>query len=159
MPVDKIKKYLDDEQIKYVSIYHSPSYTAQEIAESAHVSGDMLAKTVIVKHGKGLKMVVLPASMHIDFDRLKEVLNPGEVALASEEQFKDRFQKCEIGAMPPFGNLYDMEVYVDETLTHGEKIAFNAGSHVELIELAYEDFNRLVKPRIIKVSSPIPIAA
>ncbi len=152
MPVKKLKAFLDSYNIKYVTISHSTVYTAQEIAASAHISGKELAKTVIVKLDGKMAMAVLPASYKIDFDLLKEATGANSIELASEQEFKDRFPGCTIGAMPPFGNLYDMEVFVARTLAEDREIAFNAGSHSELIQLAYEDFERLVKPKVVRFS-------
>jgi Ala-tRNA(Pro) deacylase len=149
MPVEKLKKLLDAEHIRYVSIRHSQAFTAQEIAAAAAVPGRELAKTVIVRLDGDLAMAVLPASYQVGFERLREATGAELVELASEEEFKYRFPNCEIGAMPPFGVLYDMPVYVDASLTEDDQIAFNAGSHVELIQLAYSDFARLVKPTVL----------
>lgn len=149
MPVQKLKEFLDSHSVKYVTITHSTAYTAQESAASAHVSGDELAKTVMVKLDGNLAMAVLPASRHIDFERLRTATGANTVELANEEEFKDRFPDCDVGAMPPFGNLYGMDVFVSKELTEGKNIAFNAGSHVELIKLGYEDYSRLVNPHII----------
>ena len=148
MPARKLKEFLDSKGIKYVIITHAPAYTAQEIAASAHISGKELAKTVIVKIDGKMAMAVLPASKVIDFDRLKAAAGATSVELASEDEFRDRFPECELGAMPPFGNLYDMPVYVDETLSRDVEIAFNAGSHKELFRMAYKDFESLVKPAV-----------
>jgi Ala-tRNA(Pro) deacylase len=152
MTVAKLKEFLDGNQIKYVSIAHSEAYTAQEIAASAHIPGKELAKTVIVKLDGRMAMAVLPASYKVDFGRLREAAGAGKVELAAEEEFKDRFPGCDPGAMPPFGNLYDMEVFVSESLAGDERIVFNAGSHIELISLPYRDFERLVKPRVADFS-------
>jgi Ala-tRNA(Pro) deacylase len=150
MPVQKLKIFLDKNEVKYVSITHSRAYTSQEIAASAHVSGKELAKTVMIKIDGKMAMAVLPASYQIDFDTLKDLFGTKKVRLASEFEFEDRFPDCEVGAMPPFGNLYDMEVFVAESLTEDQEIAFNAGSHTELIKLDYQDYERLVQPRIFK---------
>ena len=152
MPVKKLKDYLDAEHVKYVSIKHSPAYTAQQIAASAHVPGKELAKTVMVKLDGELAMAVLPASFRVDLELLKAVSGAVKVELATENEFKGMFPDCEPGAMPPFGNLYGMDVYVGKTLAEDEEIAFNAGSHTELIKLAYKDFERLVKPRVVAIS-------
>lgn len=155
MPVKKLKEFLDANHIKYVSIRHSPAYTAQQIAATAHVPGKELAKTVMVKIDGKLAMAVLPASYKVDFDLLKQVSGAAKVELATESEFKGMFAECDLGAMPPFGNLYGMDVYVGQTLAEDEEIAFNAGSHTELIKLAYKDFERLVKPRVVKISRKI----
>lgn len=152
MPIKKLKDYLDSNNIKYVTIKHSRAYTAQEIAASAHIPGKELAKTVIVKVDGELAMAVLPASFMIDFTQLKKAIAAKKVSLAHEEDFSQHFSGCDIGAMPPFGNLYGLKVYVAESLTADEEIVFNAGSHTELIKLSYKDFEALVKPEILKFS-------
>ena len=155
MPVRKLKELLEKENVKYVSKYHSPAYTALEIAASVHIPGKELAKTVMLKLDGKIAMAVLPASYQVNFKLLKEVSGAREVQLATEEEFKTLFHDCDIGAMPPFGNIYGMEVFVDESLTKDREIAFNAGSHYELIQLSYKDFARLVKPKIVKIAGKI----
>lgn len=152
MPVRKLKDFLDKNNVKYVSVHHSPAYTAQEIAASAHIKGKNLAKTVMVKIDDKLVMAVLPAKYQVDLNRLKEAAGGSSVELVKEEDFIEMFPDCDTGAMPPFGNLYDMKVYVDTTLTEDEEIAFNAGSHSELIKMSYQDFEKLVKPYISEIS-------
>ena len=153
MAIKKLKTYLDDNKIKYVSIIHSQAYTAQQTAESAHIPGKEMAKTVMVKIDNELAMLVLPASEKADLDLVKGAIQANSVQLASEEEFKDLFPNCETGAMPPFGNLYELPVYVEESLTRDENIAFNAGSHTELIKLSYTDYKRLVKPKVVRIST------
>ena len=150
MPVVKeLKELLDKQNIKYVTISHSLAYTAQETAALAHVSGKEIAKTVIVKIDGVLAMAVLPASRHIDSSALKYATKAQSVELASELEFSGRFAGCETGAMPPFGNLYGMAVFVDESLAKDKEVAFNAGTHRELIRLSYADFEALVKPTVL----------
>jgi len=149
MPVKKLKQFLNEKKVKYVNIKHSPAYTAHEIAQSAHIPGKDLAKTVIVKSGDQLSMVIMSANNKINFPTLANQIGVSDLELATERDFQDKFPGCEIGAMPPFGNLYDMDVYVDENLTKDDEIAFNAGSHSELIKLAYKDFNNLVHPKML----------
>jgi Ala-tRNA(Pro) deacylase len=153
MPVHKLKAFLDENKVKYVSIRHSNAFTAQEIASSAHVSGKEFAKTVMIKINGKMAMAVLPASYQIDFESLRQAFGTHKVTLANEMDFMNFFPDCEIGAMPPFGNLYDMEVYVAESLTGNREIAFNAGSHTELVKLSFDDYLRLVQPHIFKFSS------
>jgi len=153
MPVKKLKEFLGKNKVKYVTLSHSEAYTAQEIASSAHIPGKELAKTVIVKIDNKMAMAVLPASQRVYFDLLKKATGAKKVELATEGEFQDLFPECEIGAMPPFGNLYEMEVFVDESLSEDEEIAFNAGSHTELIRLSYKDFESLVKPKVVKFST------
>ena len=152
MPVKKLKEFLDNNKIKYVAITHSSAYTAQEIAATAHIPGKELAKTVILKVDGKMIMAVLPASYKIDFELLKEATGTSNIRLADEHEFVDKFPECEPGAMPPFGNLYGVDVYVAKSLSEDEEIAFNAGTHTELIKLSYKDFERLVKPKIIEFS-------
>lgn len=151
MPVERLKEYLNKENVRYVSIQHSKAYTAHEIAESAHIPYKKLAKTVMLKIDGELAMMVIPASSRVDVERFRQVVGSGHVELASEREFMDEFPDCEIGAMPPFGNLYGMKVFVSQTLREDDEIAFNAGSHTELIRLAYQDFERLVQP------TPVPL--
>jgi Ala-tRNA(Pro) deacylase len=150
MPIQKLTEFLNAHNIKYVTIRHSPAYTAQEIAASAHVPGKELAKTVMVNIDDKMAMAVLPASSKVNLEALKNSAGAKKAELASEDEFKRVFPDCEIGAMPPFGNLYGMEVFTSETLAQDEEIAFNAGSHTELVRLAYKDFERLVSPRVTK---------
>ena len=149
MPVKRLKKFLDSNGVRYVTITHSRAFTAQEIAASAHIRGKELAKTVIVRLDGKMAMVVLPATYRVDFDLLKEATKAKEVELASERDFKDAFPNCEVGAMPPFGNLYDIDTYVASSLTEDEDIAFNAGSHTELIRLPYREFEKHVQPTVL----------
>lgn len=152
MPAKKIKEFLDKNKIKYISIKHSPAFTSLEVAESTHISGKNFAKTVIIKIDTKLAMAVLPANFLVDVDLIKEVVKADFVELAAEREFENLFPGCEIGAMPPFGNLYNMEVYVADVLTRDEEIAFNAGSHTEVIKMVYKDFERLVKPKVVQLS-------
>ena len=152
MACGKLTEFLDSNDVQYVTITHSQAFTAQQVAASAHIKGKEMAKTVIIKIKEKLAMAVLPATYHVDFHLLKEVTGNEDVELAHESEFREIFSDCELGAMPPFGNLYGMDVYVAQNLTKDEEIAFNAGTHSELIRMKYADFNRLVKPKILKFS-------
>jgi Ala-tRNA(Pro) deacylase len=154
MPRKKLKEFLDSNKVKYISIQHSSAYTAQEIAAIAHIPGKDVAKTVIIKIDGKMAMAVLPASYKVSFDHLKDALGMKEVRLAYEQEFMDKFPDCEVGAMPPFGNIYGMDVFVADSLTEDEEIAFNACSHTELIKMKFADFEKLVKPKRIKFSVP-----
>lgn len=149
MPVTKLQEFLDQRGIRYMTIKHSRAYTATEIAQLAHVKSRDFAKTVIVKHDGALAMVVLPASRRLVVHDLREWLGNEHVRLASEDEFRDAFPDCELGAMPPFGNLYGMPVYVASSLVDESEIAFNAGTHSEVIKMAYDDFEQLVQPLVI----------
>lgn len=148
MPINRLREFLDESGVRFVSISHSQAFTAQEIAAAAHVPGRELAKTVMVKLDDDLAMAVLPAPDQVSVSRLKEISGASKVEIASEEDFADLFPGCELGAMPPFGNLWDLDVFVDQRLREDEEIAFNAGSHSELLRLSYSDFERLVNPVI-----------
>jgi len=152
MAVQRLKNFLDSEDVRYVSITHSPAFTSQEIAASAHIPGKQMAKCVIVKIDGEIAMAVLPASYQVDFAQLRDVIGAGVVELAKEAEFRDHFPQCELGAMPPFGNLYGIPVYVARSLAEEDTIAFNAGSHRELLRLSYKDYERLVKPTVLKFS-------
>ncbi len=152
MPIKKLKEYLDENNIKYITISHSSAFTAQEVAAHAHIPGKELAKTVLVKINGKMAMAVLPASDKVDFDLLKHAIGNENVRLAYEQEFMDKFPDCEVGAMPPFGNLYGLDVYVAKDLTQDEEIAFNACTHSELIKMSYKDYERLVKPIILEFS-------
>jgi len=153
MQLSLLKEFLDNNNVKYTIVSHSPAYTAQAIAALAHVPGKELAKTVIIKLDGRLVMAVLPASFQVDFALLKKATKARVAHLAYEEEFRGEFPECEPGAMPPFGNLYGMDVFVDESLAEDSEIAFNAGSHHELIRLQWQDFERLVGPKVIKFAS------
>lgn len=149
----KVEDFLDSHNVKYVTTSHSLAYTAQEIAALAHITGKELAKTVMVKIDDKMAMAVLPASYKVSFDLLKDAAGASKVELAQEQEFRDMFPELEVGAMPPFGNLYGMDVFVDKSLSEDDEIAFNSGSHTELMKLAYRDFERLVKPTQAKFAA------
>lgn len=151
----RLKEYLNENNIKYVKISHSPAYTAQEIAASIHVPGKELAKTVIVKVQDNYAMAVLPATHRINFDLLKRAIGAETIRLADEKEFKDIFLDCEVGAMPPFGNLYKLPVYVASALSEDKEIVFNAGTHIDTIKMGYADFKKLVKPIVANFSEPL----
>lgn len=156
MPLTRrLEDYLDAQGVKYVTSCHSTAYSAQELAAMLHVAGRELAKTVIIKVDEGFAMVVLPASRRINFSRLREALKGKQVELAAEWEFADLFPDCELGAMPPFGPLFHLPVYVDHTLTEDEEIVFNDGSFATAVRMAYKDFARLVQPMIIDVSEQV----
>jgi Ala-tRNA(Pro) deacylase len=148
MTLSKLRKFLDLNHVKYLVISHSLAYTAQGVAVLAHVSGKKLAKTVIVKIDGILAMAVIPASFHVDLERIRKVTGAQTVEVATEVEFKDAFPDCETGAMPPFGLLYDMPVYADKSLAENEEITFSAGTHRELVRMNWDDLLRLVNPTV-----------
>jgi Ala-tRNA(Pro) deacylase len=149
----KLKDFLDLRNIKYVTITHSQAFTAAEIAQSAHIPGGILAKTVMVVIDGALAMAVVPSNRRLRLDDLRDLAATDDVKLAHEYDFKRRFPDCEPGAMPPFGNLYDMSTYVSPDLAAEGEIAFNAGSHTELIRMSWHDYERLAKPRVARFTS------
>ncbi len=159
MPIQKLRQFLDENGVKYIVITHSKAFTSQGIAATAHISGNELAKAVMLKKDGELCMAVLPASKQVNLAVFAKLTNSKDVSLASEREFKDRFPDCEVGAMPPFGNLYGVPVYADTSLARDKEIAFNSGSHLELVKLAYSDFERLVKPTIVDFSTRTTIHA
>src|SRR4029077_18576269 len=134
-------------QHKVCRHFHLVAYTAQGVAALTHMSGKELAKTVIVSIDKALAMALVPGSLHIDLSQLRSAASVENIAVASEEEFKERLLDCETGAMPAFGNLYNMPVFAGESLARDKEIVFNAGSHRELVRVAWEDFVRLVEPK------------
>ena len=152
MPARQLSEFLDSNDIKYVTIRHSPAYTAHEVAASAHIPGKDMAKTVIVDLDGKMAMAVLPASSRLDLDHLKEAASARQVVIPEEGKFQGLFPDCEVGAMPPFGNLYGLDVFVADSLAKDEEIAFNAGTHTEVVRLAYQDFERLVHPKVAKLT-------
>ena len=152
MPVEKLREFLDSHHIKYITIDHSPVYTAREVAASTLVPRREFAKSVMVKIDGNIAMAVVPASRHVDLDSLASAAGAGDAGLATEQEFQQLFPGCEVGAMPPFGNLYGMDTYVDEMLKEDDDITFNAGTHTQVVRLAYDDFEKLVKPKIASFS-------
>ena len=150
MPIpDYISRFLDSRHIPYQSRTHCRAYTAQGTAQAQHLSGKKLAKVVIVAmDNKKLVMAVVPANCRVDLDKLGQLLHTNWIRLATEDEFKGAFPDCELGAMPPLGNIYHLEVWVDEALKMYADIAFNAGTHSEIIQMSFADFEQLVHPQI-----------
>jgi Ala-tRNA(Pro) deacylase len=142
-------QFLDEHRVRYETIRHSPTYTSQKTAAAAHVPGKELAKTVMIRVDGQLAMAVLPAPMHVDLKKLGAAIGGAKVALASETEFREQFPDCEVGAMPPFGNLYGLQVYADEHLLEDEAITFNACTHTELLQLPVSEYINLVRPQVI----------
>lgn len=145
----RLKAFLDARSVRYVCLHHSPAFSAAEVAASAHVAGRDFAKTIILQIGDEFAMLVLPATRRVLLPELRELLMSDDVKLASEEKMRRLFPDCELGAMPPFGNLYGLRVHVDAALTDEPEIAFNAGTHTDVVKMAYADFEQLVHPSII----------
>ncbi len=146
MPVRPVAEYLDRNNVYYHAYNHEPAVTASEVAQSAHIPGAQLAKTVIVKADDQLAMAVLPSNMLVNCAALKEMMQASELYIADEAEFQQRFPMCETGGMPPLGGLYDMPVFMDKSLLKDDWIAFNAGTHTEIIKMDTGVFKRLIKP-------------
>ena len=144
----KLKDYLDRHTVPYEVLIHQEAYRAPEIAHALHAPEKEMAKVVIVTVDGRFVMTVLPANWKVDLHRLRDVFLTSHVRLATEEEFKDLFTDCEVGAMPPFGNLYGLDVYVDRSLIEDEQIVLQAGTHSEAIRMRYADFANLVQPRV-----------
>ena len=146
---EKLESYLRDNQVSFEVHHHPTAYTAQEVAASEHTPGKMVVKVVMVLADGELVMLAMPAPYQVDLDRVGEMLGATVVRLANEEEFASAFPDCEIGAMPPFGNLYDLPVYVDEALAEDETVVVQAGTHSDTMRLEYADFERLVEPTVV----------
>jgi Ala-tRNA(Pro) deacylase len=149
---DRLEAYLREKEVPFEVRHHPRATTAQEVAASEHVPGKMLAKTVMVLADGKMIMLALPAPYQVDVDKAGKVLG-GEVRLAHEEEFEDTFPDCEVGAMPPVGNLYEVPVYVEAALAEVETIVFRAGSHTDTMSVSYADFERLVEPTIAEFAA------
>jgi len=147
----KLKTILDEAKISYEVYNHALAYTAQEIAARQHVSGNELAKVVMIEADEKLVMGVVRGNDKIDLHVVEDSLNVRHARLATEDEFISRFPECEIGAMPPFGNLFGLKVYVDSALAKDEHIYFNAGNHVQTVCVRYKDFARLVQPQVVRL--------
>ena len=147
MPSKNLTSYLNEHRVKYTTISHTPAYTAQEIAASAHMPGMKVAKSVVVKIDGKLCILVEPANYKVDLKALQVQLGADSVELAHEYEFEDTFPGCETGAVPPIGELFDVDVYVDDVIKYQDEIAFSAGNHSELVKMRYSDFEKLVKPK------------
>lgn len=153
MPIERLKELLDRNGVKYTVISHALTYTAAGTAALTHIPGNEIAKTVMVRLDGELAMAVIPGTRHLDLGALKKAAGAKEIALLSEDQFASIFPDCEVGAMPPFGVLYGLPVYIEEQLTKDLEIAFNAGSHRELIRLAYKDYERIEHPMVMRIGT------
>jgi Ala-tRNA(Pro) deacylase len=145
---EELEGYLRENKVAFQVQHHAVAYTAQEVAAAEHVPGRMLAKVVMVFGDDQLAMLVLPAPSRVNLEQAAAVLGAKDARLAQEEEFADRFRGCEVGAMPPFGQLYDLPVYVDKSLAEDETIVFEAGTHTDTMSMKFADYERLVKPKL-----------
>ncbi|WP_111495183.1 MULTISPECIES: aminoacyl-tRNA deacylase [Marinobacter] len=145
----KLRQYLDSNAVTYQTALHEPTVDASRTAQAAHVRGREFAKTVVVKSNGRLFMTVLPSTDRVHLDELRRSMGSQDVELADEDDIRQAFPDCELGAMPPFGNLYNMDVFVSEHLREDDRISFNAGSHDEVMQMRYQDYDRLVQPQVL----------
>ena len=155
---ERLQEYLVGNGVGFEIEQHRVTYTAQQLAAADHISGKRVAKVVVAMVDGEMVMLVLPASSQADLQRLKAELGAGEVRLAREEEFAAVFSDCDVGAMPPFGNLYGVPVYVDRDLIRAEEITFPAGSHTESMRIRYEDFEQLVEPKVMDFAARLQMA-
>jgi len=151
----RLKAFLDENGIKYVAIDHSPAYSAQEVARSAHIGSRMVVKTVVVNADEKPAMVAVAANQKVNLRKVQDALGVRHARLVKESEFSHLFGDCDPGAMPPFGNLYDMPVIVDPVLYLDPEIAFNGGDHVTVVKMAFEDFERLVHPLQAEITGDV----
>lgn len=149
---ERLEAYLRENKVPFQTQHHAQVFTAQEVAGSEHIAGKMLAKVVMVLADGKLTMLALPAPYVVDFSKTKAALGAQEVRLAEEREFTSAFPDCAVGAMPPFGDLYDLPVCVDKALADDETIVFNAGTHTDTMSLKYADYERLAKPTVADFS-------
>lgn len=145
---EKLEAYLRENRVPYQAQHHPVAFTAQEVAASEHIPGRLLAKVVMVSADGRMVMLAVPAPHRVDLARAATVLGAKDVRIAREAEFSGAFPDCEVGAMPPFGNLYGVPVYVDRSLAEDETILVQAGTHTDTVTLRYADFERLVKPTV-----------
>lgn len=144
----KLREYLQKEKITFEPLHHAVAYTASEVAGSQHVSGKEMLKTVIIKVDGKLMMCVVPAIYNLDFDKLKKFLGAKSVELAKEEESGKIFTDSELGAEPPIGSLYNIEMIADEDIKANDMVVFNAGSHTDTIKMKANDYLKMTKPRL-----------
>lgn len=150
--VTKLRDYLKDNKVDYIMYYHNPTYTSTGLAKCLQVPTKELAKSVVIKIENGYAMIVLPACRRLNLNSLKSEIFKSDVKLAGEDELENLFPDCELGAVPPFGNLYDIPVYAESALDEDYEIVFNAGTHTDAIKMKYDDYKRLVKPYKIEFS-------
>ena len=147
---ERLEVYLREQQVAFTVQHHRPAYTAQDVAASEHIPAKLVAKVVVVFADDALVMLVLPASHRVDLTHVGAAIGARSIYFAGEGELAASFPDCDVGAMPPFGNLYKVPVYVDRTLAEDQTIVFQAGTHTDTISMAYDDFARLVRPTVVE---------
>ncbi len=152
MATRRIREYLVGNKVSFGSINHTCAYTAQEVAELSHIPGRHMVKVVVVWLDGELALVAVPSTKVVDLEKLRYETGVLDARLADESDFRDRFSDCQVGTVPPFGNLFGVNTFVDRQLTSGEPLAFSAGTHRDVMVIRYADYARLVKPGIVDVA-------
>jgi Ala-tRNA(Pro) deacylase len=155
---ERLEVYLREHQVPFQLQHHAQAFSAQKIAESEHIPGKMVAKTVIVLADKNMIALVLPASYLADLNKIQVALGVKEIRLAHETEFVATFSDCEVGTMPPFGNLYGIPVYVEQRLTKEETMIFPVGTYTDTMSLKYADFERLVHPKVMTFARTVSLS-
>jgi Ala-tRNA(Pro) deacylase len=150
MLTQKLTSLLERSRVHYQTVSHPRAYTSQGLAAAMRIPGRELAKTVVLKVDGGYLLAVLPAPARVDFQRFRAASGAATVELAPESEFQGLFPGCDLGAEPPFGELYGLPVWVDESLARDESIVFNGGTHSEAVRIAYQDFERLAHPKVAR---------
>jgi Ala-tRNA(Pro) deacylase len=159
MPIlTKLREFLDQNKVDYTHTVHPLAYTAKEVASAEHVPAREVAKTVVFLSEHGYGMAVLTADSVVDLEQLRQDLGLARLRLATEAELAELFPSCELGAMPPFGNLFGLPVYVDDRLAGQELITFNAGTHRDVVHMYFRDFDRLVNPAIVTFARRVAAA-
>jgi Ala-tRNA(Pro) deacylase len=148
----RIRDYLDSQDVPFEPLHHSQAFTGQEVAHSLHLSGKRLAKTLVLKADGKLLMAVIPACHRLNLQDLRGVVEISHLEMLPESELAKLFPDCELGAVPPFGSLYGLEVWVDRAVSDGEEVVFCAGTHEDCLRMKYSDFAKLVKPRLGRFS-------
>jgi Ala-tRNA(Pro) deacylase len=148
----RIRDYLDSQNVPYEVLHHSQAFTAQEVAHSLHVSGKNCVKAVMLKGDDKRALAVIPASHRIDIQELRAALEVSRLDILPESELVGAFPDCDLGAVPPFGNLYGIAVWVDRAVADSEEILFCAGTHEDCIRMRYSDFSKLALPRLGRFS-------
>jgi Ala-tRNA(Pro) deacylase len=137
---------LDSQNVPYETLHHSQAFTAQEVAHSLHVSGKKCVKAVVASGDNNLVIVVMPASHRLNIQELKSALKANLLEMLVESELVELFPDCDLGAVPPLGNLYGIEVWVDRAVANAEKVLFCAGTHEDCIRMRYSDFAKVTRP-------------
>ncbi len=148
----KLRSVLEANHLAFTQTTHTAAFTAREVASVEHLPAREVAKTVVLFGDGGFRMIVIPANKLVDFQEVRLALGLSHVRLATEEELSRLFPDCELGAMPPVGNIYDMPVYLDSSLAAEPEIVFNAGTHREAIHMQTADYRRLVSPTVVALS-------